>query len=309
MRINDTPFNLIVILGPTASGKTSVAASLAKKIGGEVISADSRQVYHDLDLGTGKDYDDYIIEGKAVPYHLIDIKPAGYQYNVYEFQNDFVQIFEKLQNESKWPVLCGGSGLYIEAAIRGYRMIQVPVNEHLRKELEPKPLSELTAILAGYHALHNTTDVDTHKRAVRAIEIAEYYQHHHPEEEYYPEIKPLIVGVRFSREMERERITTRLKQRLESGMIREVEDLLKKGLTADQLLYYGLEYKYLTLYLTGKLTYEEMFRQLNTAIHQFAKRQMTWFRRMERNGMKIHWLDGHMPVEEKISTIIGWLVR
>lgn len=300
-------YNLIVILGPTASGKTSLAANLAMDIGGEVISADSRQIYQGLDLGTGKDYEDYLVNGKLVPYHLIDIKPAGYQYNIYEYQKDFLEVFEKLHQQKKWPVLCGGSGLYIESAIKGYQLIQVPVNEELRKKLEPKSLQELSGILASYQSLHNTSDVDTHKRAIRAIEIADYYKHHPVEQVSYPEINPLLVGVRFPRNTECERITQRLKQRLDAGMISEVEGLLKKGLTPDQLLYYGLEYKFLTLYLTGQLTYDEMFSQLNTAIHQFAKRQMTWFRRMERNGMDIHWIDGSLPMEEKLIVISNLL--
>lgn len=300
-------YNLIVILGPTASGKTSVASHLAKEIDGEIISADSRQIYKGLNLGTGKDYDDYKIDGSPIPYHLIDIKEAGYQYNIYEYQKDFLQVYENLNNRNKWPILCGGSGLYIETAIQGYRLIQVPVNEALRNELEPKSLPELTEILSQYQRLHNTTDCDTKKRAIRAIEIAVYYQEHSPQFEEYPPIKPLLVGVRFPRDIERERITIRLKQRLEQGMVEEVEELLKKGLTPDQLLYYGLEYKFLTLYLTGKIRYDEMFSQLNTAIHQFAKRQMTWYRRMERNGQDIHWLEGAMPMNEKIEKIKEWL--
>lgn len=304
-----TPYNLIVILGPTASGKTSVAAHLAKELDTEIISADSRQVYQDLNLGTGKDYADYVVDGFQVPYHLIDIKPAGYQYNLYEYQNDFVKALQSVRQNNKIPILCGGSGLYIEAAIRGYRLIQVPVNESLRKELENKTMEELTAILAGYHRLHNTSDADTPKRALRAIEIAEYYTHHPQDSSDYPVIKPLIVGVRFPRNIERERITSRLKQRLDGGMIEEVNSLLKKGITSDQLLYYGLEYKFITQHLMGQLSYEEMFSLLNTAIHQFAKRQMTWFRRMERNGTNIHWLEGALPIEEKIYYIKSWLTE
>lgn len=300
-------YNLIVILGPTASGKTAVAASLAKNLDSEIISADSRQVYRELNLGTGKDYADYIVNGEKIPYHLIDVHPAGYQYNVYEYQKDFITIFNKLNEKRKWPILCGGSGLYIQASIQGYQLIQVPVNENLRIVLEGKSLEELANILSNYHTLHNTTDVDTPKRAIRAIEIAEYYKNNNPETFDYPAIYPLLVGVRFPRDIERERITMRLKQRLDAGMIKEVEDLLHNGVTPDQLLYYGLEYKYLTLFLTSKITYDEMFNQLNTAIHQFAKRQMTWFRRMERSGMKIHWLDGNMPIDQKVSQIKVWI--
>lgn len=295
--------NLIVILGPTASGKTSVAANLSKAIGGEVISADSRQVYRQLNLGTGKDYEDYLVEEYAVAYHLIDIKPPGYQYNVYEFQQDFLQVFKEISLRQKMPILCGGSGLYIEAAIKGYKLIQVPVNESLRKELESKSLEELSVILAKYKNLHNVTDVDTIKRAIRAIEIEEHYLHTKPAEDNYPEIRPLLIGVRFDRGVERQRITERLKQRLELGMIEEVKQLLHEGITPEQLQYYGLEYKFVTLYITGQIDYNEMFSQLNTAIHQFAKRQMTWFRRMERSGMKIHWLEGHLPMEQKIEKI------
>lgn len=296
-------YNLVVILGPTASGKTTVAANLAKNIEGEIISADSRQVYEDLNLGTGKDYDDYTVDGFKVPYHLIDIRPAGYQYNIYEFQKDFLAAFQIVQQSNKWPILCGGSGLYIEAAIQGYRLIQVPVNETLRAELETKSLEELVEIFSRYQRMHNTSDCDTKKRAIRAIEIAEYYKTHSPENTDYPVINPLFIGVRYPRDVERERITLRLKQRLENGMILEVENLLASGITPDQLLYYGLEYKFLTLYLTRKLTYQEMFTQLNTAIHQFAKRQMTWFRRMERNGIVINWLDSNLSVNGKIEKI------
>lgn len=304
-----SPYNLVVILGPTASGKTTVAAHLARELNAEIISADSRQVYSDLNLGTGKDYDDYTVEGYNVPYHLIDIKPAGYQYNLYEYQNDFVKVLEDIQQRKKFPILCGGSGLYIEAAIQGYRLVQVPVNESLRKEMENKTLSELTEILSRYQRLHNTTDVDTPKRAVRAIEIAEYYTHHPLDTCDYPVIKPLIVGVRYPRNIERERITARLKQRLNQGMIEEVNALLQKGITPEQLLYYGLEYKFITQHLTGELTYQEMFSLLNTAIHQFAKRQMTWFRRMERNGTEIHWLEGAAPIDEKMERIKAWLLN
>lgn len=305
--INSSPYNLVVVLGPTASGKTAFAASLARKINGEIISADSRQVYCGLDLGTGKDYQDYFVDGEAVPYHLIDIKPAGYQYNVYEYQQDFVRVFEDIRNRERIPVLCGGSGLYIEAAIRGYQLVQVPLNEPLRKELETKTLEELSGILAGYRSLHNISDVDTQKRAIRAIEIAEYYKHNEPAKNSYPVIKPLLTGVRFSRETERDRITSRLRQRLDTGMIAEVEKLLKDGVTPDQLIYYGLEYKFVTLYLTGKLNYNDMFSQLNTAIHQFAKRQMTWFRRMEKNGQKIFWIEGALPTGEKVNRVVDLL--
>ena len=298
-------YNLIVILGPTASGKTAVAANLAKRIGGEIISADSRQVYKNLNLGTGKDYADYIVDGEKVPCHLIDISEPGIQYNVYEYQKDFVPVFEDILSRKRTPILCGGSGLYIEAVIQGYKLIHVPVNQPLRDEMEQKSLEELITILAGYKNIHNNSNIENKKRAIRAIEISDYYAHH-PEIDFsYPEIKPLLIGIRFDRASERMRITERLDQRLNAGMIEEVKALLKSGITADQLIYYGLEYKFLTRYIVGEITYKDMFSGLNTAIHQFAKRQMTWFRRMELQGMKIHWLDGYLGMEEKMERIGG----
>ncbi len=301
-------YQMLVILGPTASGKTAVAAHLAKLLDGEVISADSRQVYRGMDLGTGKDYDDYIIDGYTVPCHLVDIVEAGYQYNVFEYQNDFLKVYEDLRSRNKFPVLCGGSGLYLEAVLNNYRLIQVPVNETLRLELRDKTLDELTGILKEYKSnLHNKTDIENEKRALRAIEIEDYLSKHPDVDTKMPEINNLVVGVKFDRTSRRKRITARLKQRLDNGMVEEVKALLDGGLTPDQLTYYGLEYKFLTLYLTEQLTYDEMFSGLETAIHQFAKRQMTWFRRMERQGTRIHWLDGYMPLEEKLSRIQEWL--
>jgi tRNA dimethylallyltransferase len=300
-----TTHNLIVVLGPTASGKTAVAANLAKSLDGEIISADSRQVYRHLNLGTGKDYTDYKVDGVQIPYHLIDIAEPGKQYNVYEYQKDFVPVFEDITNRKKVSILCGGSGLYIEAVIQGYKLIHVPVNQPLRDEMEQKPLEELISILAEYKNIHNNSDIENKKRAIRAIEIEDYYTHH-PEIDFsYPEIIPLLIGVRFDRATERRRITERLQQRLKAGMVEEVENLLKSGITADQLIYYGLEYKFLTRYIIGEISYDEMFSGLNTAIHQFAKRQMTWFRRMELKGMKIHWLDGFMPLEKKIERVVS----
>ena len=300
-------YNLIVILGPTASSKTSLAAHLASKIKGEIISADSRQVYRKLNLGTGKDYSDYIVNVKQVPYHLIDIAEPGSQYNVYEFQKDFVNVFEELNNRHKPALLCGGSGLYVEAVIQGYKLIQVPINQPLRDELELKCLNEMRILLSQFKDLHNTSDIDNTKRAVRAIEIETYYVSH-PEIDFsYPKINALLLGVKFDRASQRRRITERLNFRLKNGMVEEVENLLKDGITPDQLIYYGLEYKFLTQYITGKLSYDEMFNGLNTAIHQFAKRQMTWFRRMENQGMKIHWFDGYQPIEEKLERIISLL--
>ena len=297
-------YNIVVILGPTASGKTAVAAHLASRIDGEIISADSRQVYKHLNLGTGKDYGDYTVNNRQVPYHLIDIVEPGTQYNVYEYQKHFVPVFEDIKNRGKVPILCGGSGLYIEAVIQGYKLIHVPVNQPLRDELEKKSLEELIAKLATYKNIHNNSDIENTKRAIRAIEIEEYYVHNPEIDLSYPEMHPVIFGVRYDRATERQRITERLQQRLKAGMEEEVEQLLKNGTTPEQLIYYGLEYKFLTQYIVGEISYDKMFTGLNTAIHQFAKRQMTWFRRMEGQGMKIHWLAGAMPLEEKMTKIL-----
>ncbi|HZL09499.1 MAG TPA: tRNA (adenosine(37)-N6)-dimethylallyltransferase MiaA [Prolixibacteraceae bacterium] len=300
-------YNLITILGPTASGKTSVAARIASVLSGEVISADSRQVYRGMDLGTGKDYGDYVVEGKAVPYHLIDIVDAGYEYNVYEYQKDFLRVFAEISERDKLPVMCGGSGMYLDAILKNYKLIQVPLNEALREKLADKSLDELTEILKSYkNYLHNQTDIENSKRAIRAIEIEEYYLTHPEIDTGMPDIRSLVVGVKFDRLSRRKRITSRLKQRLNDGMLDEVQRLLDSGLTPEQLTYYGLEYKYMTLHLTGQLSYQEMFEGLNIAIHQFAKRQMTWFRRMEKQGVEIHWLDGYMPLDEKIEKIMEW---
>lgn len=300
-------YNLIVILGPTASGKTALAAHLAKALDGEIISADSRQVYRRMDLGTGKDYADYVVEGQRIPAHLIDIREPGYKYNVYEFQNDFFHVFEDLQKRGKWAILCGGTGLYIEAVLQQYKMIHVPANPALRESLKDKPLAELEEILSEFRILHNSTDTDTHKRAVRAIEIETYYQSHPEIEVQLPEIRPLLIGVDIERDVRREKITRRLQQRLEEGLVAEVEALLAEGLSAEDLIYYGLEYKFVTQYVTGRLSYDEMVAQLNTAIHQFAKRQMTWFRGMERRGIAINWVDVNQPVTERVEKILGLL--
>lgn len=299
-------FNLLSIIGPTASGKTSLAVRAAAELGGEIISADSRQVYRGMDIGTGKDLDEYVYAGRPIPHHLIDIVEAGYKYNVFEYQQDFLKVWEDCLRREVVPVLCGGSGLYVEAVLKGYKLLEVPVNDGLRASLKDMNLSELAAKLATYKKLHNTTEIDTVKRAVRAIEIEEYYHSHPYEEKEFPEIKALVVGVDVTREVRRERITRRLKERLSQGMVEEVRGLLEKGVKAEDLIYYGLEYKYLTLYLTGQLTYEQMTGQLNVAIHQFAKRQMTWFRKMEREGFEIRWLDAELPVEEKVATIRSW---
>ena len=296
-------YDLITILGPTASGKTPLAAHLADRLGTEIISGDSRQIYRRMDLGTGKDLVDYVVDGRPVPYHLIDIVEPGYKYNVFEYQRDFLKAYEEITAKGKTPILCGGTGMYIESVLKGYRLLPVPENPELRASLEGKPLEELTRILEGYKKLHNSTDVDTAKRAIRAIEIEEYYKQQPPEYREFPSLESLIVGVDIDRELRREKITRRLKQRLDEGMVEEVRGLLAEGIPAENLIYYGLEYKFLTQYAIGELTFDEMFVQLETAIHQFAKRQMTWFRGMERRGFTIHWLDATLPMEEKIEQI------
>ena len=298
-------YDLITILGPTASGKTPLAAALADRLGTEIISGDSRQVYRRMDLGTGKDLVDYVVDGRPVPYHLIDIVEPGYKYNVFEYQRDFLKAYEEITDKGKLPILCGGTGMYIESVLKGYRLLPVPENPELRASLEGKSLEELTDILKRYKKLHNSTDVDTAKRAIRAIEIEEYYKQQPPEYREFPSLKSLIIGVDIDRELRREKITRRLKQRLDEGMVEEVRGLLAEGIPAENLIYYGLEYKFLTQYAIGELTYEEMFQQLETAIHQFAKRQMTWFRGMERRGFTIHWLDATLPMKEKVELIIN----
>jgi tRNA dimethylallyltransferase len=294
-------FNLVTVLGPTASGKTRFAAELAHRIGGEIISADSRQIYRKMNLGTGKDYSDYTVNGFPVAYHLIDIHEPGYKYNVFEFQNDFFNAYKSVVKRGKMPVLCGGSGMYIEAVTKSYKLINVPVNEKLRKELENKSLDDLKDILAKYKKLHNNTDTDTKKRAIRAIEIEEYNAHNPEISLNIPEIRPVFIGLKYDRETQRQHITERLRQRLENGMIEEVQSLIKDGKNSEDLIYYGLEYKYITLYLLQKLSYEEMVRKLNIAIHQFAKRQMTWFRKMEREGDSINWINAEMQISDKIN--------
>ena len=300
-------YDLITILGPTASGKTPLAAHLADKLGTEIISGDSRQIYRRMDLGTGKDLVDYVVDGRPVPYHLIDIVEPGYKYNVFEYQRDFLKAYEEITAKGKLPILCGGTGMYIESVLKGYRLLPVPENPELRVSLEGKSLEELTRILEGYKKLHNSTDVDTAKRAIRAIEIEEYYKQQPPEYREFPTLDSLIIGVDIDRELRREKITRRLKQRLEEGMVEEVRGLLAEGIPAENLIYYGLEYKFLTQYAIGELTFDEMFLQLETAIHQFAKRQMTWFRGMERRGFTIHWLDATLPMEEKIEKIANMI--
>ena len=296
-------YDLIAILGPTASGKTPFAAALANVLDTEIISADSRQIYRGMDLGTGKDLIDYTVNGKQIPYHLIDIADPGYKYNVFEYQRDFLTAYETIKQKGKLPVLCGGTGLYLESVLKGYKLLPVPENPELRARLADKSLEELTGILQQYKTLHNTTDVDTAKRAIRAIEIEEYYAHTPVDERTFPKLNSLIIGVDIDRELRREKISRRLRQRLDEGMVDEVRRLIEQGIQPDDLIYYGLEYKYLTLYVIGKLTYEEMYRELEIAIHQFAKRQMTWFRGMERRGFTIHWMDAGLPMEEKIAFV------
>jgi len=296
-------YEMITILGPTASGKTALAAALAAEFDAEIISADSRQVYRGMTLGTGKDLNDYTVNGKLIPYHLIDIRNPGEKYNIFEFQRDFHTVFESLKERGKLPILCGGSGLYIESVLKGYKLLDVPENQELRERLQEKTLDELEKILRSYKKLHNKTEVDSVQRAIRAIEIEEYYLKQNPEQRDYEPINSLIIGVDIDRDLRREKISRRLKSRLEEGMTDEVEGLLESGISAEDLIYYGLEYKYLTLYLTGKLSYNEMYNQLEIAIHQFAKRQMTWFRGMERRGITIHWLKAEMPMEEKIAAV------
>jgi len=301
--------NIITILGPTATGKTTLAAHLAALIGGEIISADSRQVYRGMDIGTGKDYQDYIVNGVKIPYHLIDIAEPGYEYNVFEFQRDFIQAFQKISENEKIPILCGGTGLYIESVLKGFNFIYVPENETLRKELELLPDTDLIKILAGYRKLHNTTDVTDRNRLIRAIEISEHKKQNPTAKLNIPKIRSINFGIDLPREKTRKLITERLKSRLETGMIEEVKRLLENGLKPEQLTFYGLEYRYITLYVTGEISYDEMFSKLNIAIHQFAKRQMTWFRKMEKNGIFIHWIDGELSLQEKVSQIIGLLPK
>ena len=292
---------MIIVLGPTATGKTKFAAQLAAKLNGEIISADSRQVYRGMDLATGKDIEDYNVDGKRIPYHLVDIVEPGYEYNVYEFQQDFLKAYEDITARDKIPVLCGGTGLYIESVLKGYKLIKVPENKQLRDKLAGLTHNELIEKLRKFKVPHNTTDTEDISRLIRAIEIQTYYKEYPEIDRSFPKIENIIFGIRFEREIIRKRITERLKKRLDSGMLDEVKELLAKGLTPEQLKFYGLEYKYLTMHITGELSFDEMFRLLNTAIHQFAKRQMTWFRRMERSGYKIHWIDGNLSFNDKVS--------
>ncbi len=293
-------YNLLCVLGATATGKTNLAVALANSLDGEIISADSRQIYRAMDIGTGKDLDEY----GTIPHYLIDIHDAGYKYNVFEYQQDFQKAYKEIERKGKMPILCGGSGLYLEAVLGNYEMQAVPQNLALRKELEEKSLEELVVMLSAYKKLHNTTDTSTKKRTIRALEIAIYEQEHPAERIEKVMLNPLVVGIEYPVAERRKRITERLHTRLREGMVAEVQKLLDNGIAPEDLIYYGLEYKYITLYLTNELSYEEMVAQLNTAIHRFAKRQMTWFRRMERKGINIHWLDGALPTEKKVIQVL-----
>lgn len=298
---------LISIIGPTASGKTKLAANIAGLLDREVISADSRQVYRGMDIGTGKDLSEYIVEGRTIPCHLIDIRDAGYRYNVFEYQRDFLEVCADMTFRGKDGVLCGGSGMYVEAVINGYRLHEVPRNEPLRQRLESKSTEELAEGLRSLKSLHNTTDTDHRKRILRAIEIEHYYREHPREEFVYPAPENIYVGMDISRETRRRRIDARLARRLDEGLVEEVQSLLEKGTTVEDMFFYGLEYKYVTLYLTGQYAYETMVKELNTAIHQFAKRQMTWFRGMERKGSKIHWIDAERPFRHQLDEALSVL--
>ena len=300
--------DLIAIVGPTASGKTTLATALAKRIGTEIISADSRQLYRGMDIGTGKDLAEYTVDGVSIPYHLIDICPAGYRYNLFEHVRDFNAVYADMKARGKQPLLCGGTGLYVETVLKGYSLPPVPENKALRESLQEKSLDELADILRNYKTLHNSTDIDTCKRAIRAIEIAEFYSRQEPELlEPRPLLNSLIVGVNIDRELRRAKITRRLHERLREGMVEEVKSLLDSGIEPESLIYYGLEYKFLTEYIIGRTTYNEMVERLEIAIHQFAKRQMTWFRGMERRGHTIRWIDATLPTDAKVDTIVKWI--
>lgn len=300
-------YDMLIVTGITATGKTTLAAHTAAQLNGEIISADSRQVFRRMSLGTGKDLDDYIIEGKKIPYHLIDIREPGETYSVFNFQQDFLKAYNDIRNRGKFPVMSGGTGLYVESVVQRYKLLDVPRNEKLRNSLANKSLEELAQQLASMKSMHNQTDIDTRKRAIRAIEIATYYQQNQIEKTDIPPVRCLIVAPSFDRAQIRKRITLRLEERLNEGMADEVQQLINEGITPEKLISYGLEYKYLTWYLTGKMDYRHMKERLNIAIHQFAKRQMTWFRRMQRKGITIHWIDGYLPLSEKVHKVMKLL--
>ena len=299
--MQDNEINLIVVLGPTASGKTRLAACLAHALQGEIISADSRQVYKQMDLGTGRDYADYQVDGSTIASHLIDICDPGDKYNVYAFQKDFNEVFARIHERQHMPILCGGTGMYIEAVTKGYALPAVEINQDLREKLKDKSLDELKGILASYGPLHNRSDTDTRPRALRAIEIQEHCRAHPLDRATGPEIRALFLGMHIEREQCRARIAQRLHQRLEAGMVDEVRGLLERGLRPEDLIYYGLEYKFITLFVTGEMDYETMVQKLYTAICQFSKRQMTWFRKMQRSGTEIHWIDALQDDETKLK--------
>lgn len=300
---------LITVVGPTASGKTSFAVPLAQALGGEIISADSRQIYRGMDIGTGKDLSEYTVNDVPIPYHLIDIREAGDKYTLFDYQHDFYTALENILSRNKRPILCGGTGLYIESVLKGFHLPDVPANPALRKSLEGKSLEELTQILKSYRRLHNTTDTDTAKRAIRAIEIAHFQAHQQTSASEFQPLESVVLGLYTDRELRRTKISARLKSRLQEGMIDEVRRLLDSGVAADDLIYYGLEYKFVTLYVMGEISYEEMYSRLEIAIHQFAKRQMTWFRGMERRGIPIHWIDASLPMEQKMADALSYLGR
>ncbi len=299
------PFDIITITGPTATGKTRLAALTASHFDGEIISADSRQVYRKMDIGTGKDIDDYTVDGKKIPYHLIDIRDAGYEYNVFEFQNDFLDAYELINKKNKQVVVCGGTGLYIESALCGRKIVEVPENKKLRGEIKNLSYQQLIKMLDSMTKLHNTTDTSDHERLVRAIEIEKYKIENQELIKDFPDFSNIIFAINFDRKVLRKRITQRLKKRLNEGMIEEVKNLLESGIKPEKLKYYGLEYRFVTEYLTGEISYKKMEDMLNTVIHQYAKRQMTWFRRMERQGYEINWIDGEKSEKDKLAEIIS----
>ena len=302
---SSSTIKLLTITGPTACGKTSLAAELAYQLGGEIISADSRQVFRGMDIGTGKDLADYHIHDLDIPYHLIDIHDAGYEYNVYQFQNDFIRAFNDIVARGRQPILCGGTGMYIEAVVKGYQLADAPVDPDFRRRMEAFTDEELTERLAGYIKLHNHTDTESRDRLLRALEIQEYHRRYPDAYPHMPDMQHCIIGVRYPREQVIERIGIRLRQRLEEGMVEEVQRLLDNGVPDHRLLRYGLEYKHVTRYLRGQCNYEEMYRDLYTDIRRFSKRQMTWFRRMERQGIDIHWIDGPQPMDAKVQEVLS----
>jgi tRNA dimethylallyltransferase len=305
----ETSYDLLVITGPTAAGKTKLAAAVAAVVDGEIISADSRQVYRGMDIGTGKDFSDYFVNGRKINCHLIDIAEPGYKYNVFEYQRDFRNVYTEMKQRGVFPIVCGGSGMYIDSIVSSYRLHEVAPDPGLRARLEKKSMEELTEILKSFRKLHNVTDIDTKKRVIRAIEIEHYNRSVAGKKTEFPKLKPLIAGINVDRDTRRRRISERLRERLDSGLVEEVRRLLGNGVSEEVLIYYGLEYKFITLYLGGKIMYDEMVSGLETAIHQYAKRQMTWFRGMERKGIKIHWIDSELPEETRIDMVLKLLIK